>query len=234
MNLTVTKMALAALLGQKRVWALVAFPVALLVLSILMRVFGVGDQGLTLLSTLGYPVLLPLVALLAANSTIGPEVEDGSVVYLLAKPVNRHVVAISKWVVAWVATMVAGVFPLWLSGMILDTDFANIALAWTVGGLLAGTAYSALFMALSALTRHAVNAGLLYVLVWEGMLGGSMEGIAWVSIRLWGQRLASTFDGAITEPVIPLGYAIGAAVVVTVVGLWFAGDRLRSFTMKGD
>lgn len=234
MNRTVTRLALAALLGQKRVWALVAFPVALLGLALLMRLLGVGDQGLPLLSGLGYPILLPLVALLAANSTIGPEVEDGSVVYLLAKPVNRHVVAISKWVVAWVATMLAGVLPLWAAGLILDPDFANIALAWTAAGVLAGTAYSALFMALSALTRHAVNAGLLYVLVWEGMLGGSMEGIAWVSIRLWGERLGATMDGAIAEPVVPLGYAIGAAIVVTVAGLWFAGDRLRSFTMKGD
>lgn len=234
MNLTVIRLAAAAILGQKRVWALVAFPAALIGIAALMRAFGAGEQGATLLSSLGYPILLPLVALLAANSTIGPEVEDGSVVYLLAKPVNRYVVAVSKFVVAWVATMLTGVLPLWLTGLVLDPAFANLAKAWAIGGVVAGTAYTALFLALSAATRHAVNGGVLYVLVWEGALGGVMEGIAWVSIRAWGARVAANFDAAIPEPVIPLTYALAATAVVLVAGVWFAGDRLRSFSLKGE
>ena len=37
-------------------------------------------------------------------------------------------------------------------------------LAWAVGGAVAGTVYTALFLALAALTRHAVVVGLLFVL----------------------------------------------------------------------
>lgn len=234
MNATVTRLAAAALLGQKRVWALLAFPLLLIAIAVVLRFTGLGVDGYTLVSNVGYPILLPLVALLATSSVLGPEMEDGSVVYLLAKPVSRYVVAVSKFVVAWAATMVAGVAPIYAAGMILDPAFSNLSMAWSLAGVLAGTAYCALFIALSAFTRHAVVAGLLFVLVWEGMLGGTLKGIAWVSIRQWGARLASEFDGGVTAPDLPLVYALAAAVLLLVAGVWFAGDRLRSFTLTGD
>ena len=31
-----------------------------------------------------------------------------------------------------------------------------------------------------------------------------------------------------------LGYAVVASLVVTVAGVWFAGDRLRSFSLRGE
>ena len=34
-------------------------------------------------------------AILATSSVLGPEVDDGSIVYLLSKPVNRDGIAIS-------------------------------------------------------------------------------------------------------------------------------------------
>ena len=234
MNATVTRLAAAALLGQKRVWALLAFPLLLIALAVVLRMFGLGADGYMLVSNVGYPILLPLVALLATSSVLGPEMEDGSVVYLLAKPVNRHTVVVSKFVVAWAATMVAGVAPIYAAGMILDPVFVNLSTAWTMGGIVAGTAYCALFIALSAFTRHAVVAGLLFVLIWEGMLGGTLAGIAWVSVRQWGARLASEFDGGVVAPDLPLAHALGAAAVLLVAGLWFAGDRLRSFQLVGD
>ena len=45
-----------------------------------------------------FTLALPLVALLATSAVLGPEVDDGSIVYLLAKPVNRYGLAISKYV----------------------------------------------------------------------------------------------------------------------------------------
>ncbi|MBO3130183.1 ABC transporter permease [Dermatophilus congolensis] len=234
MNRTIIRLAAASIVGQKRIWALVAFPLVLFAIAGIIRLVGSGDTSLSLLSNIAYPLMLPLVALLAANSTIGPEVEDGSVVYLLSKPVNRYVVVVSKFFVAWIVTMIVGVLPLPLAAITLSLDFKDIAVGWAVAGVLAGTAYTVLFVAASAYTRHAVSAGVLYVLMWEGTLGGFLQGVSWVSIRKWGERVGSHFDGAITEPNISMAYAIGAAIVVVVVGLWFAGDRLRSLTLKGE
>lgn len=234
MNLTIVRLAAAALLGARRVWALLAFPAALLLLALAMRLLAEGSTSEQIVAALGYPIVLPLVALLATSSVLGPEIDDGSIVYLLAKPVNRYVVALSKYVVAWVATMLAGVLPLPLAGLLLDGMLSQATRAWTLGGVVAGTVYCALFLALAAITRYAVVFGLLFVLMWEGALGGLLTGIAWVSVRQWGARVAQTQDSWVSAPDLPLTYALIAAVVVTVGGAWLAGDRLRSFTLRGE
>ena len=131
------------------------------------------------------------MALLAAAAVLGPEIDDGSVVYLLSKPVSRHVVAVSKYATAWLATMALGALPLLATGLVLDSSDPRRALAWGTGAALAGTAYSALFLGLAALTRHAVVVGLLFVLLWEGLLGNLFEGIRWLAVGAWGRGLAA-------------------------------------------
>ena len=175
--------------------------------------------------------MLPLVAILAASSVLGPEVDDGSIVYLLAKPVSRYGVAISKWVVALGATLAAGALSLYIAGLL--TDDSTRALALAVAAVVAGTTYSALFLAISAVTRHAVVASLMFVLIWEGLLGNLFSGIAWLSPGQWGLRIGHEVSDALPDPA-NLPWAILASLVVTVAGVWFAGDRLRSFSMKGE
>lgn len=232
MNATITKLAAAALLGRKRFWLLLAFPVALVGLTALIRGLA-GDPAASwsMVSVLGHPLVLPLVAILAASSVLGPEVDDGSIVYLLAKPVNRHVVAVSKWVVAWAATMVVGAGSVLAAALVAGGG--EQAWAWFVASLVSGTAYSALFLALSAATRHAVVVGLMFVLLWENVLGSILSGVAWLSITQWGVRVGHEISDRLGDPA-NLPWALAASLVVTVGGVWFAGDRLRSFSLRGD
>lgn len=231
MNITISKLALQALLGRRRFWLLLAFPVLLLALTAVIASLTTGDTAWSVLPTLGYPLVLPLVAILASSSVLGPEVDDGSIVYLLSKPVSRHAVALSKWVVAWGATMVAGALPLLVAGLIAGGGdrAAGLGLAAAV----AGTAYSALFLAVSAVTRHAVVASLIFVLIWEGLLGNLLSGVAWLSLAQWGLRVGHELSTELPDPT-NLPWAIVASVVVTVGGVWFAGDRLRSFSLRGE
>lgn len=232
MNGTIAKLALAALLGRRRFWVLLAFPVVLIALTALVSVMAGDDEfGWQMVGLLGYPLVLPLVALLAASAVLGPEVDDGSIVYLLSKPVNRYAVALSKWVVAWVATLVVGGGSVLAAGLVVEPG--DQAVAWLVASLVAGTVYSGLFLALSAFTRHAVVIGLLFVLVWEGVLGSIFSGVAWLSIADWGIRIGHEFSDALDDPA-NLPWAVLAALVVTVGGVAFAGDRLRSFALTGD
>ena len=232
MNATIARLALAALLGRRRFWLLVVFPVAMVGLTVLVvAMAGDDDLGWTMVGNLGYPLVLPLVAILATSSVLGPEVDDGSVVYLLSKPVNRHAVAVSKWVVAWLATLVVGGGSVLAAGLVVDPG--EQAVAWLVAALVAGTAYSGLFLALSATTRHAVVIGLLFALIWENVLGSIFTGVAWLSISQWGVRVGHAVSDALPDPA-NLPWAIIASAFVTVVGVWFAGDRLRSFSLRGD
>lgn len=232
MNATITKLALQALLGRRRFWLLLALPLALVALTVLIRSLSSDSEAAwPMVSFLGYPLVLPLVAILAASSVLGPEVDDGSIVYLLSKPVNRHAVAISKWVVAWAATLVVGSLGVLAAGLVAGGG--EPAMAWWVASLVAGTTYSALFLALSALTRHAVVVGLVFVLIWEGLAGGFLSGVAWLSIGQWGIRIGHEVSSSLDDPA-NLVWALLASVVVTLGGVWFAGDRLRSFALTGD
>lgn len=231
MNGTIAKLALQALLGRRRFYLLLAFPALLIGLVALVTALVDGDAAYAILPNLGYPLLLPLVAILAASSVLGPEIDDGSIVYLLSKPVNRHTVATSKWVVALGATLVAGALPILVATSM--TGDSTRAAALFVASAVAGTAYSALFLAISSVNRHAVIASLTFVLIWEGLLGNLFSGVAWLSISQWGLRVGHAISDELPDPA-NLPWAIGASVVVTAVGVWFAGDRLRSFSLRGE
>ena len=233
MNATITSLALRALLGRRRFWLFVAFPVCLSLIALLVRAMtGDPESAWSTLFNLG-TVLVPLMALIAASSVLGPEMDDGSIVYLLAKPVNRYSVAVSKYVVAAAATLVLGILPLLVIGLIVNPDEPSASLAAAAGAGLSAVTYTAGFMALSATIRGAVIVGLLYALVWEGTLGNVLSGIAWLSVNQWGQRLAYALHRPLGGPDITLWWALLASVVLVVGGVWFAGDRLRSYSLRG-
>lgn len=234
MNPTILRLSTQALLGRRRGLLLMVIPVLLVALAAAIRLLAGRGTGYDPVIGLGFTLALPIVALLAASAVLGPEVDDGSIVYLLAKPVSRHVVAASKYAAAWLATMALGAFPLLATGLVLDSGDPRRALAWGLGGALAGTAYSALFLGLAALTRHAVPIGLVFALVWEGLLGSVLSGVRWVAIGPWGQALAAEVSPQVHSSKVGVTYAVVAALVLTVASLWFTGDRLRSFTLRGD
>jgi ABC-2 type transport system permease protein len=232
MNGTIIKLALQALLGRRRFWLLVALPLALIGLTALILALSRDDAAAwPMISFLGYPLVLPLVAILAASSVLGPEVDDGSIVYLLSKPVSRHAIAISKWLVAWSATLVVGSLGVLVAGLVAGGG--SQAVGWWVAALVAGTTYSALFLALSSFTRHAVVIGLIFVLIWEGLAGGFLSGVAWLSVGQWGIRIGHEVSASLDDPA-NLPWAMLASLAVTLGGVWFAGDRLRSFALTGD
>ena len=234
MNPTIVRLSAQALLGRRRGVVLVLIPAVLLVLAVVVQALTDDAVGYEAVANLGFTLALPLVALLAATAVLGPEVDDGSIVYLLSKPVSRHVIAASKYVVAWAATMVLGALPLLAAGLVLDASDPRQAMAWGVGGAVAGTAYTALFLGLAAFTRHAVVIGLLFALLWEGVLGNVLDGIRWVAIGAWGREVATEISPQVPAPGIGVGYAVVAAALVSAASLWFTGDRLRSFTLRGD
>jgi ABC-2 type transport system permease protein len=235
MNRTVLRLSTQALFGRRRGVVLLLLAGALLGLAVLVRLLTDDEDGIEAVVGLGFTLALPLVALLAATAVLGPEIDDGSVVYLLAKPVNRHSIAVSKFIAAWVATMVLGALPVAVASLVLDTSQAGRAVALALGAAVSGTVYTALFLALAALTRHAVVVGLLFVLVWEGLLGSVFSGVRWLSVGAWGRAVAVEMSPTVEDAVTTgLAYAVVAALVVSAGSLWFTGDRLRSFTLRGD
>ncbi len=235
MNRTLLRLSTQALFGRRRGVVLLLIAGALLALALFLRLLTDDDDGIEAVVGLGFTLALPLVALLASTAVLGPEIDDGSVVYLLAKPVNRHVIAGSKFAAAWGATMLLGALPVALAALVFDPSDPGRALALGLGAAVSGTVYTALFLGLAAFTRHAVVVGLLFVLVWEGVLGSIFAGVRWLSVGAWGRAVAGEISSSVDEAVdLSAGYAVVAAAVVTLLCIWFTGDRLRSFTLRGD
>ena len=85
------------------------------------------------------------------------------------------------------------------------------------------------------MTKHAVVIGLIYLLIWEGLLGGLLDGVRWLSITRWARAIIEEVAD-VTGLVKDLGaaYAVIASAVVIVLGTWLTGQRLRAFNLTGD
>jgi ABC-2 type transport system permease protein len=234
---TVVRLGTRSVFGHKRGILLFLLPVVLLGLAGLIRGLAGQDDRIAVdvLQSLGLTVVVPLVALLATTGLLAPEIDDGSVAYLLAKPISRHTIVLSKLLVALGCVVVFAVVPMFVAALILLTDEPGLAVGVAAGSLAGGAAYCALFAFPSVPTRHAVVIGLLYLLVWEGLLGGLLDGVRWLSVTRWSRAItegvADEFD--VVEN-LGSAYALIATLVVLVAGTYFTGRRLRGFNLTGD
>ncbi|RPK61974.1 ABC-2 family transporter protein [Streptomyces sp. ADI96-02] len=179
--------------------------------------------------------MVPLIGVIAGTGAIGPEIDDGSIVYLLAKPVKRPTIICTKLIVAIAVTMVFSAVPTLLAGLILNGNGQQIAVAYTIAALVASIAYSALFLLLGTVSRHAVVLGLVYALVWEALFGSLVPGARTLSVQQWSLAVAEKVAGgsAVTSDVgLPLATVLLAAV--TVVATWYAGQKLRALKLAGE
>jgi ABC-2 type transport system permease protein len=238
MNPTIMRLGQRAVLGRRRGVMLIILPLVLLALAVAVRLLAGEGTGpaRSVVGDLGLGVVLPLVALIATSSVLSPEIDDGSIVYLLAKPISRHTVVVSKVVVAFGCVVAFAVVPILIAGLVLTSAQPRLAMSYSVGALAAGAAYTALFAWLSTLSRHSVVLGLVYVLLWEGLVGDLVAGVRWVSITRWSSAIVEAASGGdyVASVHLSVAYAI-LATLVLIVGLTFlAGRRLQSFNLTGD
>ncbi|ONK12746.1 ABC-type transport system involved in multi-copper enzyme maturation, permease component [Streptomyces sp. MP131-18] len=237
-NHTVARLTYRALLGRRRALILCALPALLLVIAVAVRAFaGVDDRAATeILGGLALATLVPLIGVIAGTGAIAPEIDDGSIVYLLSKPLNRRTIVTTKLFVAIGVSLAFTVVPILIAGIILNGNSQQIATAFTVAAIVASVAYSAVFLLLGTLSRNAVVLGLIYAMVWEALFGNLVPGARVLSIQQWSLSLAERIaaDGADISSDVALPTAMILLVVATVLGTWYAGERLRSLKVAGD
>lgn len=236
MSRTIVRLGVHSIFGRWRGALLFVLPLVLIALSILVRALVGQDQegARHTLYGLGLVVIVPLVALLATSGLLAPEIDDGSISYLLAKPISRHTIVMSKLVVAAACVLVFAALPVLVAGLVLMSGEPSFAIGFAVGALAGGVAYCALFALLSIMTRHAVVIGLIYLLIWEGLLGGLLDGVRWLSVTRWSAEVVDQVAGLSLVDELPLAYALPALAVVVVGGTWLTGRRLRGFNLTGD
>lgn len=236
-NPTVARLTYRALLGRRRAAILFVLPALLIVIAAAVRAFnGVDDQVASdVLGGFALATMVPLIGVIAGTGAIGPEIDDGSIVYLLSKPVKRSTIIFTKLIVAIAVTMAFSAIPTFIAGYILNGNGQQIAIAYTVAALVASIAYSALFLLLGTVSRHAVVIGLVYALVWETLFGSLVAGARTLSVQQWSLALAQKIgDGSTITSDVRLPLAVSLLVGVSVVATWYAGQKLRTLTLAGE
>ena len=235
---TIARLTFRALAGRRRsilVTSLGALPI---LIALLVRVSGRSSNldaiTATILDRLVISALVPLVGLIFGTAALGSELDDGTAVYLLTKPIGRWRIVAAKVAVATGMAVAVTAPPAFAAAVILGTGSSGVllALAYTAGAAVAAILYVAVFMALSLVTGRALAIGLVYILVWEGVLAGLFEGTRTFSIRQYALGVADAIAGGhgfqagdrMAGPT-----ALALAVVALVVALLIAVRRLQTY-----
>ena len=241
MNATVAQLTARSLLGRRRTIVLMLLPLALLALAVLVRALA-GTEETTaadLLGAFGIAIMMPLLGLIAGTGSIGPEIDEGSIVYLLAKPLNRYSIVVTKLVVALGVVITFGVIPIAIAGTIMTGSLGRLTTAYTLGALVAGLAYAAVFICLAVITKNAVVVGLIYALIWETLVGGIVPGAQTLSIQQWSlavvqQALGDTAERVGLEAAVGFGTGAVLLALVTVIATGYAGRRLQTLRLSDE
>ena len=199
-----------------------------------------GSLSLGPAGDFGIAIMMPLLGLIAGTGAIGPEIDEGSIVYLLAKPLNRYTIVVTKLAVAiGVVVAVRGApgprrrrradrrgRP--------DRRRRTPSVPWPPG-----VAYAALFLMLAVITRNAVVVGLIYALIWESLVGGLVPGAQTLSVQQWALAVVTEvlgYEATLVGLEAAVSFTTGMVglVIVTVGATAYAGRRLQTLRLHDD
>jgi ABC-2 type transport system permease protein len=232
----IVELTLRALVGRRRTLTIAILACLPVVLGILVRLGGGRPDAPEILDTLVIRTVCPLVALVIGTGAIGSEIDDGTLIFQLIKPVPRWLVALAKTTVAAFVTAALVVPPIILTGLLLGglgAESIRTTIGFLVAALAGGTAYAVGFTALGLMTSRALVVGLGYTLIWEGVLAGLLEGTRFLSVRqaTLGIAAALTGEDVGVDP-LALSTSIGIVVAVIVGGMALTAFSLRRFQVR--
>jgi ABC-2 type transport system permease protein len=240
MNATVFTLTLRQFAGRRR--SLLMFGLALVPVAVAI-IYRLGEHldqhdwtANVLLNGIVVTTILPLACLILGTSALGSEVEDGTAIYILAKPVPRREIIGAKFAASALVAAAFVVPATVISGLIglQGVSEEGIVTGFAVATLFGVLAYTAVFMLLSVATSRALLFGLAYVFIWEGLITELFSGTRYLSIRQYCLGIAD-FIATVRERDFEanLGGPEGLilATVATAVALVLAVRRLQNFEL---
>lgn len=234
----VARVTLRALLGRRRTVLMILLAAVPILVGLLVRANGgLGDPediGTTL-DGLMVRIILPLVALVFGTAALGSELEDGTAVHLLTKPIGRSTIVLAKVAVAGTLTA-ALVVPSAVFAAVLmaqpGADLAGLAISLGLGVLAGSYLYTSIFAALSIITSRGLILGLGYALIWEGLLAGLLPGTQVFSVREYVRGIVNTVSPAVIDSLVGATALLYAALAL-VAALAIASYRLARYEVRG-
>jgi ABC-2 type transport system permease protein len=236
-NPTIARITLRALLGRKRALLLVLPAIVLLVLTAALK----AAHGTSttwpgeMLGRVGFSALLPLTALIVGTSVLGAEIDDSSILHVLATPVPRNAIIATKALVATGVTIVFAAVPEFVAGIIAAGNVGKFAVGLGLGAMLGSAVYTAVFLLISTISRHPVAFALAYVAVWEGLVTNLVSGAKYLSAEQYSLGVANSIaKNDSLNAHLTATTALILAAIASAAALVYASNRLRSFRLTGD
>jgi ABC-2 type transport system permease protein len=227
---------LRSLLGRRRMILLVLLACLPVLIGLLVRVSGGRPDADRVLDALVVRTVMPLVALIVGTAAIGSEIEDGTAVYLMIKPIARPKIVLAKVLVAIGLTAALVIPAVIITGLLLGggADPTTAIVGYSVACFVGGSAYAAAFLTLSVFTSRALLLGLAYTLIWEGVLAGLLEGTRFLSIRQATLGLAAALGVKVPggDP-LTLDVSVLILAIVLIGSFLLASWRLARFEVRG-
>ena len=233
----IARVTLRALVSRRRTVLMLLLASVPILVAALVRASqnGIGEVGPTL-DGLVVRIILPLVALVFGTAALGSELEDGTGVHLLTKPISRTTIVLAKVAVAGTLTALLVVPSTVVAAILMAAPGSDVAgLVGSLGlGVLAGSyVYAAIFAALSLITSRGLIIGLGYALIWEGLLAGLLPGTQVFSVREYVRGIANAVSPEVIDSLVG-GAAVLYAAVALAGALAIASYRLATYEVRGS
>ena len=185
---------LRQLTRQRRILLLVLLALVPVLLAVIFRIAAdetspsdPSEFTSGILATFVVNLVLPLTALLIGTSALGQDIEEGTIAYLLAKPLARWKVIVAKVLAGWILTVAVVLISVLGVGLIVlvGEQGASLIPAFVVATFAGALAYVVIFVALSLRFSRSLIIGLAYVFVWEAIISQFITGVRFLSVRAY-------------------------------------------------
>lgn len=182
-----------------------------------------------LVNRLILPTVTAFIAVVIGASAIAEEREDGTILYLVATPLSRLSLMVTKVLAAWTAALALVIPSVVIAGLITLGSAADAdQLLWpAVAAAVTALCYCAIAALLAMVSRRPVVIGVLYILLWEGTIATFAASADRFSIAAYGRAIAS--EGIAGDNAAPsFGGTTGLVVLLaaSVAAVWLATRRL--------
>ena len=184
-----------------------------------------------LIDRFGLTLIVPLAALVFGTAALGDPIEDGTYVYLWLRPIRRWQITVAAFLVTITLVLPLAVLPTVVSGMIIDPT-PNMLIGAGLSSLLAGIAYSAVFVMLGQVTQRSLIWGVAYLLIFEQFISRGGKGLGFISVH---SHAVSVLSKSVGDVDISLDYfSRPVAVVVPLVFslVWLAWSGIHQNRMS--
>jgi ABC-2 type transport system permease protein len=176
--------------------------------------------------------VLPVVALVLGGGALGNEAEDGTITYLVMKPIPRWGIVAAKLLAALVIVAALVTTSVLVTTLIVsrEPDLLRLGLAFAAGAAAGAVGYTTFFLFLGLITRHTLVFGLLYASIWEGVLTGLFPGLRLLSIRAYSLAITESLANAsndLLDARISTAAAVAGMAIVTLACFFLTTRRLE-------